>query len=836
MSIPVTCAFVSVESLEKSGGYWLSIKDYVSIAIDEYELVEGPFSYRFSSTNVTGWMTFDFETGVPSDFSGKFLAMWLKLQSVDLEPSLRLTLYDINGNHRGFWDFATQLALEPAVWARLVIDVDDFQWEDADFDLAKIVKMRFGVYNEGIPYSQTVWIEAPSLLLVGENPSPVSSTASSIDFSLILSVLLLLFICYCAGFNLFHLCKLDFPSSFSLAISLPIYIVTGLVSLIVLTSLLCLVYFDVVVSWSVFSAIVITFVLLLKKNWGDFRMRMREVGRRESLFSTILFGFSLVVFLRIALDMGWGAYVHSQTHGLYTSLILFRKGFPYTSYPVGEMSLSPIRYPMGFHALCAFNSFLTGIYPGKGLLIVATALVSFLPSLFYSIVGLYTNSSKLSLFAFLLSFFLPGFTPVLWMASHDLLLGNFLVGSYPNLLGNVVMMAFFAFIAFGVRTKISLRHSSFVYVLLITSLFFGYYSLLPYLAFFTFLELSAFLFGRSGSKSALCATSLVLLFTLLLVICSVFFYRESLLNFFNLDSSLLYNIYMRYGLFELSSPYIIYTLLIFVAFPFSLWFLTRGNLKDAGLLFFSAFIPLMVAQNEQLYTSFLWFIQPDRALILLVIFSYAVLLLGVAELSKLGVFRGIQKPIHLHFTKHSFSPNWITMSLILLVLVPSLLSCVTYSYPDRYKSCLPNGNDFRALAWLAENTTSELILNDRTIIGLWATSFKALEVINDREIILNLYLFRTLNDTLWANRTYEANRILDYPYDYDLVIEITRKYNITYIYISECDQPLYERGQPISPSPWSHLSQEERILTYQLNPNLEIAFRSGNAVIFKVVK
>jgi len=107
-------------------------------------------------------------------------------------------------------------------------------------------------------------------------------------------------------------------------------------------------------------------------------------------------------------------------------------------------------------------------------------------------------------------------------------------------------------------------------------------------------------------------------------------------------------------------------------------------------------------------------------------------------------------------------------------------------------------------------------------------------LINDREIILKICLFGSINGTSLANRTLEVNRILDYPWDYNGIKEIAKKNNISYIYLTNTFGKLYERGQLVWPFPWSELSQQEIILTYIQNPYLEVVYRSGNAVIFKV--
>lgn len=833
--IPLVRSSYSADTLDDEKGSWVSMKNFVNCTIDEVDVAEGPFSYKFYSVNVTGYMLFGFEAATPLNLSGRFLILWLKVQNMTLENSLTFTLHDANDEKRGFWNAASWFALKPNMWHRVVIDLDNFQWENPDFDPTRVVRIKFVVYDEGRPYSQTVWIEDPAIFLEEQNQN--YSLNNSINFSLILGVLFLLFIFYFLGFIVFNFLKLKLPYGGNLAVSLPMYMAVGISVLVLLLTLFCFVYFDVIVSWCISLVVIVSFFVIARKNLANFKAELFNLKKIEFLLPLFLFSFSLANFLRIALDMGWGAYVDSQTHGLFTSLIMFYKGFPSSSYPVGDIELSPIRYPMSFHALSAFDSFLTGAYPGQAILVVATALVSFLPSLFYSLVYLYSKSLKLSVGAFLLVFFLPGMAPALWRPSHDLLLGNYMVGTYPNILGNALLITFLAItIIFNAKGSDFSKQLLFLYGVLIIALCFTYYSLLPLIAAFILMKAFAFYFRKPNLNLKGYIGIATLLSASIICIFVIFFYKSTMSRFLDLNSSTLYTSYMRYSLFTWDSPYFTYAIFIFAAFPFSIWFLFKDKLRNLGLLFLAFFVPLMAAQNKQLYTDFLWFIQPDRALILLVVFSYVVVLLGLFEFFKLEwTQRRFHYSIQLRSKRRNFL-GWLAVGCVLLLCAPSLLCHLAYSYPSTYKAALPSGNDFEALSWLANHVnSSEVILNDRSVMGLWASSFSAMNLINDREIILKIFLFGSLNGTYSANRTIEVNKILDYPWDYDGIEEIARKYNVSYIYLSENSLKLPQaRGQDFWPFPWSHLTQKERMLMYLQNPDLEVVYRSGNAVIFKI--
>jgi hypothetical protein len=59
------------------------------------------------------------------------------------------------------------------------------------------------------------------------------------------------------------------------------------------------------------------------------------------------------------------------------------------------------------------------------------------------------------------------------------------------------------------------------------------------------------------------------------------------------------------------------------------------------------------------------------------------------------------------------------------------------------------------------------------------------------------------------------------------------KYDLSYVYLSESQREIRESGQSVWPLPWKDdFTQDERIMIYLENPYLEIAYRSGNAIVF----
>jgi len=660
---------------------------------------------------------------------------------------------------------------------------------------------------------------------------------------LVYSALVTLFVSFCAGFLLFHFLKISLPSDWNLPLLFPLHVALGMICLVIILTSLSIVYLDFFVSCLVTSLLLAGFLLVVSKKTSGLGSAVKNLREIRFLLPLLLLGFSFCRFLYLAVNMGWAPYVDSQTHGMYTSLILYHKGLPSSYYPIRDMPFDPARYPLGYHALSAFVSMLTGSYPGQSILVVGTVIVMLFPSLLYTLVYFYSKSTKLSLLAFLLAYFLPGSSPALWTASHDLLLGNFLVGTYPTMLGNLIFLAFVILaVDYDGLLQCSPKKISFLYGLLIAALVASYYLLLPFIALFLFLRFFAKDIRRQQKTILPYLKILGILTTIVTCLLVLANYKSVLTSTFQVNSPYFHSVYMRYSLFSPESSYNIYLIFILMAVPFSLWFVFRNRLRNLGLLFLVLFLPLMVAHNKQIYTELLWFTQPDRALILLVMCSHCVILGGLhmwtrsTSTSWLDVLNRVKLRLRLNKRKMvQFNLKQLAMVFAFVIFIPSLLSHATYLYPDRYQAFLPSGDDFEALRWLANNVDyDEVLLNDRTAMGLWVTSFKALKVVNDREILREILIFGSLEGTHLANRTFEANEILDKPWDYEVVNRIIHKYNISYIYLSANRGEVRERGGSVWPFPWNNITQDELIMIYLENPNLGLAYRSGNAAIFRV--
>jgi len=176
--------------------------------------------------------------------------------------------------------------------------------------------------------------------------------------------------------------------------------------------------------------------------------------------------------------------------------------------------------------------------------------------------------------------------------------------------------------------------------------------------------------------------------------------------------------------------------------------------------------------------------------------------------------------------------------LIFLAFSPMVVAALKYapssSRPDIHQ--VPHDGDYQVSQWIAANISSnQLILNDLTLSGLSLTSFRALHVVNDMQRLEELYIFHTLS-TSEADYMLDADRVLQHPGDYQMVNEIMRKYNITYIYVSDASRTIGFLGSGVRFAPsvdWT-MHQVELIVVYMNNPWLQLVYRAGNAAVFEL--
>mgnify|MGYP000147270849 CR=1 FL=1 len=129
-------------------------------------------------------------------------------------------------------------------------------------------------------------------------------------------------------------------------------------------------------------------------------------------------------------------------------------------------------------------------------------------------------------------------------------------------------------------------------------------------------------------------------------------------------------------------------------------------------------------------------------------------------------------------------------------------------------------------------------MNDPTIIGLLVPAFSAQAVVNEREALIRLYAHGTLRGSEYEGLVNEANKVFQYPEDYDIVAIVAVKYGIKYVLLTNVTPEvrrvgLWARGVRITP-PMPALTFEEYQILFNANPYLIQVYKNDACVIYKV--
>jgi len=270
----------------------------------------------------------------------------------------------------------------------------------------------------------------------------------------------------------------------------------------------------------------------------------------------------------------------------------------------------------------------------------------------------------------------------------------------------------------------------------------------------------------------------------------------------------------------------------------NLWvaiYLQRVKSKRNTVLFYSLIlvIPTFLSLDDTIFsylTFILWVFPTRRAWP--PIFAISLVFL-------IGAFPLIGEKISKSKKKYY---NAATQSLLILSIVLFAFSMQNLNV-GRWQR--PVGNDRDGIEWILNNTDpGDLILNDRSYIGFYITSFRAQNVTNELFLVSEAFGEGPSNiDSRYALQSQNLNYIHDNPQDYDRVNELLATYQVKYIFIGS-DSFYYDHWNPtekmgIHLSDWTRrmdefTTEEDYLAYFEDNPGLETVFTRGLTRVFKI--
>jgi hypothetical protein len=856
---PVAPTFCLICAGNESLSGWGPQYPSVNVTLDSSDKIEGSASLKVAITNETRAVGVAYDFGGGMDFSNvTFIVLWVKTSRLEMLRSLYISVGDTNANWRQFDDFGSWFALEPGRWTRVAVNMSHFLTQGEGFDAKSVRQLWFGSYDGGVNYYQVFSLDDIRI----EGNVQQTSTVASAPINL-LPV-------WFAGFAIVFLYGMTLPlgllATKVLRIGrywtelgtrfLPILLALGIALEAIVFLASSLVFMNSFVVWTVWAFALTVAIVPHVRSMSRLRssriastrlMSKQSVGAIGTLLSL---GFSIYVMSTLTSILGWAPPNDSFIHALIVSLILSNNHLGSSFSPVSSIPLNTWNYSRGFYGLPSALSFALGIYPGQSVMLVGAAIAALFPALLYSMTLIRTRSPMWATVAFLSAFILPTLAVVdSWAPSNDLLFGAFLVATYPSLMGNLLLLTLFAVIVlFDDLKPISLRSSRWLgaFILLTACIAVTYY---PYVLF-PILYLAC---REALSIDWPSVVSRVGAARLALVLGSAFagtFFvfelaRGYAISQISLNPDLQFQLGQKFNPLVGGSPYLLYAFLL--AATIGLGFYAR--LKGRGLtatmrateLFFGIllFIHALSLSNETLHSSLLWMTNPSRSIIVLYALTFAMIPIYLSCLN-VGFPEMIRRwrPVWSVSRLHIVTVKVVVLVLVLLAFSPMIVAPLHY-VPSSFRPDIlqvPHDGDYLTAQWIASNVGSnKLILNDISLSGLSLTSFRALHVVNDMQRFEELYIFNTLPT---SERSYmlDANRILQHPGEYAMVLEIMQRYNISYIYISNSSRTIGLFGSGVRFAPpidWT-MTQAELLAVYLDNPYLRLAYQAGDSAVFEL--
>ena len=577
-------------------------------------------------------------------------------------------------------------------------------------------------------------------------------------------------------------------NSLDFFLRMPVYLAVGMAGYVVILFLVGHLLFNLYVILLLFG--LFWFIFLYKqKAW----IQLRQLNLSKSLSGlsepvklglVLLSLFSLCHFVFIAYSMGgWCPPGDCIWHAMWVSLIKKYQNIAPPNISSPWNVAFGYYYPRGFHIISAVASLLTNVYPGEAVLIAATGISILIPLMLYTMVYTKTKSNFFSFIAFLMAFIVPGGNPYP-MRSYSLF-ASYLQGVYPSLFGILLTITFFCLVTcFGDSPKrfvFQSRRHAFLILILAFAIVVTHYSFFPLVALYLIVRM---LFSHRSklkrfllSKKSLFVSALALLFFLLCLpqISLLYFnVRSSVLNFAYLEAKWLVSFWIPFSFFYSN----VNGVLIVATFLLTLIFLVYREFESIGLLYLCFAIPLILSTSYEFYVNFLWFLMPFRVLIAFIAFSYVVFAILLHSIS----IRLMEKKRNTFFIMRKNRQNLSGSKIRIYVLTIILFAPLIYGSFASYSpstSGRPLGDDYDALVWIDKNVAPEdLILNDRSMIGLFLPSFSIKNVV-------------FLPEADWPNKVLNRMRecfsIFDDPANTTYINATLEKYNIKYIFISSSD-------------------------------------------------
>lgn len=556
-----------------------------------------------------------------------------------------------------------------------------------------------------------------------------------------------------------------------ISVKIIIYLSVGLASMIFIHFLVGLFtinkYTTIAIALTSFVVLVIT---LIK---GTQKIDLKKMHLSIDAVLLVIYSIGFLYIIVISNYLRWPVAGDAITHGAIISLIQFKQKIPPTFSPLGEMQMY---YPPGFHAMAAAFAFVSGVLPGESALLLAAYTTALIPALISSIIYLKTKSIAFSALAYFGPFVITTGQNWKWV------FGYFFNGTYPCLLGLVLMLTIFFLTGFlgnpnamkSIATLIMLVTLALIVVYPSYAFFVAPYFI--YMLYKNSQQIVNFLKKNWRGVILAAIVGLALVSQIWSVSRAYFFF---ITRVFSGQTPHIMGYYINLSyLYDNLNGFII---LISILLSFIHVAKREMDVLCRDSFFLVICVPTLLSSVPCFYRYFSYLL-PRRAAVLLMLAAWVVFIANLYHFvpMKSGLRLGVNiKRLRVRASAHSLYVGLIAI-LILSICAPSLQQHFTFQLASQKAWFTRNSDgslnyrmtdDFEAINWMRNNISpKDLILNDLSWSSLYIPSFSLMNV--------------TFSYFSENSRALELKEIWKNPKDIALMTHLLDKYNIGYVFVT----------------------------------------------------
>lgn len=428
----------------------------------------------------------------------------------------------------------------------------------------------------------------------------------------------------------------------------------------------------------------------------------------------------------------WPPFGDVIIHGMLTSLTLKNGSVPLELTPLMDRING---YPMGFHVLSANLSQLFGFYPAETIFLLGGIGTMFFGPLLFLLVFFLTRSSILGTIAFFVPYVNSG-SLMHWFG------GNFSNGPYPAVIGYLMLFLLLNLLTLTYVKKLAPLQFSTCFIVIFSGLLFIYPSFFIHAIIVFTVFLVTLLYQRKEFNIRFltkCLTKKVLTLNfswINLALLVIFFYTllignaiELMANVVTVNMSYIpghrdFNVTLILANFFARNNFLSYGIIVSL-FLASYYFLKSSRGKDLSI---PPIIPVFVALLVSILDERLYFLMPDRTIVLLSLLAWVIISIFVRNLNKdLVLLRASKRTLKSRSFLIDNGPIIALFALFLISPLTPLIQSnvlINHEYPGWFPSKFSNfDSDFGALEWINKNVNADdLILNDNSYISCYIQS------------------------------------------------------------------------------------------------------------------